>query len=388
MSLDSIAYFQALATSYNVTKATLDKMSVRGWNTLGAFAFSCSAPQGVGSEDKFAIEVFRSLDVLETAEAPGLRRLYFDAWVAASAVTKQKFERREDDPPRKLPRIELQDRRAALQKILGKGLKLEHENDPSDALVDLANAMLENDVVRHIHVSKCTSRAQELREIKVEPSLALDRNGFLKLGEQDTEVHADCSSLLKVQNALVRRGLALHLANVLDFEVHSLLVADFMTAAQRPIPGHGVISLDRLLLWDQEIWYRLSQVATSGVKTSIDGKRPLDALLLQVLVEPRLAILLLPVQSQNAEQGKHRDKERANSGSGWRDNKISRLEQEIANLKRGRQTRGGGHGKGAGKGKDKGKAGPCIRKGELAGCPYTWAGETPLLHGAGEGVQE
>eukprot|EP00972_Heterocapsa_arctica_P107444 15825918-Heterocapsa_arctica.AAC.1 len=57
MSLDSKAFFRERALSFNLD-AILNDMERRGWSSMGAFAFSCSAPPGATGEiDKFFVEV-------------------------------------------------------------------------------------------------------------------------------------------------------------------------------------------------------------------------------------------------------------------------------------------------------------------------------------------
>ena len=93
-----------------------DAMVTRGWSTLGAFAFSCSAPPGVMSPtgtDVFYTEVASDLadGNVNSPLAPGLRRLFFESWTCSSADLKHRMEKRDGEPPRKMPAVEREDRR-------------------------------------------------------------------------------------------------------------------------------------------------------------------------------------------------------------------------------------------------------------------------------------
>ena len=166
-------HFEKKAASYGLSADSLDRMKARGWTTLGAFAFATSSPPGLtGGEDVFWTQV--GLNILkdpQSMELPGLRRLHYEAWITTSADMKYRLEKRDDDPPRKLPAIEREDRKERLQKNLGFGLKLSGENEPSHALVDLAVEMVETDALKRVPFEKCTSRDQELRGEKVDKRL-------------------------------------------------------------------------------------------------------------------------------------------------------------------------------------------------------------------------
>eukprot|EP00972_Heterocapsa_arctica_P086611 12767978-Heterocapsa_arctica.AAC.1 len=116
-------------------------MERRGWTSMGAFAFSCSAPPGAtGETDKFFVEVAGPLlsNNKESALLPALRRLYFEAWTCSSADLEHRLDRRDDEPPRKLPAVEREDMRGRLAQRMGPGLPIDGLSEPSNALVNEA----------------------------------------------------------------------------------------------------------------------------------------------------------------------------------------------------------------------------------------------------------
>ena len=132
-----------------------DAMVTRGWTTLGAFAFSCFAQPGVTSPtgtDVFYTEVASDLvdGNVNSPLAPGLRRLFFESWTCSSADLKHRMEKRDDEPPRKMPAVEREDRRRRLQERLGITMRIEGLREPSNALVDYVADMYEDNVFRYV----------------------------------------------------------------------------------------------------------------------------------------------------------------------------------------------------------------------------------------------
>jgi len=190
-------------------EGTLEKMKTKGWASLGSVAFACSAaPNSDGGSGAFEKEVATPLLGAEgeRAELPALRRLHFEAWMTASADLKHKLERRDDDPPRRLPAVEREERKAELGKLLGEGLRLAGEYEPADSLIDMAVEISENELVKRIPWEKCVAKQSELEGHRTVQSLREDKEGFIQLSTTAVNPVADTSSLLKLADALVRRG--------------------------------------------------------------------------------------------------------------------------------------------------------------------------------------
>ena len=95
------------------------KFEENGWNSLGTFAFAFSSVPGTGSDDAFCTEVVEKL--MGTKDSPkkaAIRCLYYEAYTAATAEMNRRYNRTEDDKPRKVPAAEKEVRRLALQKRL------------------------------------------------------------------------------------------------------------------------------------------------------------------------------------------------------------------------------------------------------------------------------
>ena len=109
-----------------------------------------------------------------------------------------------------MPAAELAARYDVLQNRV-KPLRLVDRLEPSHSLVNLAAQMLEDQRVRYIEWSKCTSRAQEINLVKEDSSLKMlqgGRSGTVKLVDPHARITAETKSDLEVMQALRRRGVA------------------------------------------------------------------------------------------------------------------------------------------------------------------------------------
>ncbi len=103
-ALDSEALFEERAKSFGVTDAVYQLLKAANYSTFGRLAF-CSSYQ-VGSNDEKPL-----MDALEAAlgrevtpaEAPALRRLYYEASTMVMSDLKSRVERTESSEPKKLP---------------------------------------------------------------------------------------------------------------------------------------------------------------------------------------------------------------------------------------------------------------------------------------------
>ena len=124
-------------------------------------------------------------------------------------------------PPRKVPVAEREERRRAAAAVLG-GVSLTGELDISGRLLGLAIQMLEDNTLRQLSWADCTKRSSELAGLEKDPVWAASPDGSIRLRMLDKASPADASCELRLQYALRRRGLALHMADVLGFLLHDV----------------------------------------------------------------------------------------------------------------------------------------------------------------------
>jgi rfaE bifunctional protein nucleotidyltransferase chain/domain len=107
-------------------------LSARRIDTWGSFAYSCDYVPGSENNETF-VELLTDLGLdRRHPRAAGVRRLFYEAVALAAEELKTKSQRREDDPPRRMPPAERASRLNALQGRLGTAVV--HRTDLTAAL--------------------------------------------------------------------------------------------------------------------------------------------------------------------------------------------------------------------------------------------------------------
>eukprot|EP00971_Amphidinium_carterae_P342252 6481499-Amphidinium_carterae.2 len=226
--LDSSAVFTETALKYGLPPQCLALMREKGWDTYAGLAFSTAfAPDDKAEGDFFAAEVqsvLVSAQVIEDSQLPVLRRLWKEAQVYWTTHMKRKAE--QDDKPSRLAPAELNERLERIRKKLG-GLHWGSSLEPSHALVNKFCQMYEDNITPW---EQLTSRSHEAAGLIKDVGTRLiitDSSGSLRFRTVDNEPQIPLGSDLKIEQALLRRGIAMDMVGLLSFEVHNLLVARF-----------------------------------------------------------------------------------------------------------------------------------------------------------------
>ena len=352
LMLDSKAHFSDRLKTLGLGEFET-KFVNKGWCTMAAFGFSSSYVPGRSDETVLVEKVFKPIlgnadHVLE----PMVRRLFFEAYtVAAADITRRVTNPDTEEKPRKLPLVERAERLTALSKLLP-GLcphgDILGELLPSNALIDKCVDMFEVNELRYIRWEELTKRDQEQRGVKREGMWQEDERGNLKRVYVQGEITTSVEDHLLLKCALQRRGVALHVAELLTFKVHEALIGMyFEEMAREPLHGYAKVSVDQVRRTDQAIFKRLGEKTTAGFRHLKNGDTLcLDGLLAKVLEEPRVLTLIVPLQ--NAGQAKQAKEPRANTSE------LDSLRAQVKRL----QAEVKGKGKDAGKkGKSKDSAG-------------------------------
>jgi len=238
--LDSEAVFHAKMQSMGLQAVHMTAISCFGWTTLASFAHSSAFSPGQQDDTVFAEKVL--VPVLGSATHVGaarVRRLYFEAYTLMIAELKRSVERRDGDPPRHLPTAE---RASRLERVAARlvGLDVVGPMEPSNHLIDLVNALWEEDVIRYIEWRQCTTRSQEVNGLRREPGPAssrlwqADSAGVIREKSVGQSFTADIGSDLRLKQALARRGIALEVCALMTYEAHKNLVDKLFAEYQRP----------------------------------------------------------------------------------------------------------------------------------------------------------
>ena len=297
--VDSTALFRARCLATGLSEASVAALTDKGWGTLGTFAFCASNSPAPITDDVFAENVVQPiLGDRDHTDAPKLRRLHFEAYTTVSAELKRRVESSEQDAPRKLPPQEISERLEALQKKI-LPLRLENALKPSHSLINHVAQFVEEGRLRYIEWSRCTTRTQEVNNLKEDQFLKVwkpDSSGVKKAVEKGLDVRAAVSTDLEVHNALRRRGVAHDVAQAMSFEKHETLINLFSNEMQRePLDGFQRVSMDQVAAADREVHVRLAERTRSGLVKDAQGGLPLDLPLDDVLRSSEVRWLLMPM---------------------------------------------------------------------------------------------
>ena len=346
MSLvDSTAVFEGRARTIGLSDAVITAMALRGWTTHATFAFSVATQPG-GDEQVFLDGVvIPILGAAEHIDAPKLRRLFFEAHTLPSADLRRKVDANEQEAPRKLPAPEIAQRLELLQLRINP-LKIANVLEPSHQLINSVVQCVEDGRVRYVEWSKCTSRTQEVNNVKEDADLRVwksDGSGNIKAINREPTLSANLTTELDVHNALRRRGVAYEVAQAMSFEVHErLLNFLFYELKKEPMEGFSPVSLHQLAAADRELHIRLAEMTRGGFKPGPAGELPLDIPTGTIIEGPELRWMLMPMPkksvTKNVVEVPKAIKQPDETDPKRNRNDQKKTKQEAAKLKRLKRT--------------------------------------------------
>ena len=305
-AVDSHAVFKSRATAIGISDEVIELLKDCGLATMGKLAFASSYVPGSSDDAPFLDLIKKALKRDPTiSEMAGIRRIFNESYAAASLEMKSLVEQTEEAPVRKLAAAERSERFREQQQRL-KGIKIRGQQEPGDALVDLAVGIYEGDRLRHIPWDLCVSREHEiLTSSKKDPMLSFDSNGTLKISKKDSISPCDVTSELHVKYCLTRRGLAMEQANLLSYENHDAWCEMlFHRRMTEPPPGYSKVTFKQLQLADAKLFVVLGEATRSGIKINAAGKRPCDEKFEAAMYNNEVQHLLqpMPMVTKNAER--------------------------------------------------------------------------------------
>ena len=304
MSLvDSTAVFEARATSIGVPEDVLAAMALKGWVSHGTYAFAVATQPGADEQAFLDGVIIPLLGAADHIAAPKLRRLFFESHTLTSAELRRQVDATEQEAPRKLPAPEIAQRMELLQARI-RPLIVANFMEPSHHLINSLVQCVEDGRVRYIEWSRCTSRTQEVNNIKEDGDLKIwktDSTGTIKATTKEPSIVASLNTELDVHNALRRRGVAYEIAQAMSFEVHEAIINYFFFELKKdPMEGFGQVTLQQVAAADRELHVRLAEATRGGFKTGPAGELPLDIHVKQILDGPELKWMLMPLPKRAA----------------------------------------------------------------------------------------
>jgi len=303
MSLvDSAAVFEARARSIGIDDQVIAQMGLRGWVSHATYAFSVATTPG-GDEQIFADGVIVPLlGNADHRDAPKLRRLFFESHTLTAAEMRRKVDATEQEAPRKLPAPEIAQRVEMLQERI-RPLIIANFMEPSHHLINSLVQCVEDGRVRYIEWSRCTSRTQEVNNIKEDGDLKVwkaDSSGAIRATSKEPTMSAVLTTELDVHHALRRRGVAYEVAQAMSFEVHERIINYFFFELKKePMEGFAQVTLQQVAAADRELHVRLAEATRGGFRNGPAGELPLDLHVQNILDGPELKWLLMPLPKRS-----------------------------------------------------------------------------------------
>ena len=220
-SIESKAFFLSRCQALGFTQTQIEQLKDAGVETMGSMTFYCSYQPGSSDEApliKAAVATFNK-EPPESALMIALRRLHYEAHAMFINDLKNRVNATEDEAPKNMPVAERAARHKEQQARLT-GISIEGEMECSHSLLDLVMQQHEKNELKHVAISQCTSRDQELAGYKKDAVISLDSDGQLKLKAPTIHARADSSTDFRLYQAFNRRGLAYDQANLLPYVQH------------------------------------------------------------------------------------------------------------------------------------------------------------------------
>lgn len=350
MSLvDSNAVFKGRALAVGLTDPTVTRMVARGWSTHANFAFAVGTQPNPDDQTFVDGVIVPLLGRADHPDAPKVRRLFFESHTLTAADLRRKVESSEQEAPRKLPAPEIDQRMMVLQTRISP-LIIANVLEPSHQLINALVQCVEDGRVRYIEWSKCTSRSQEVNNLKEDPELKVwkpDASGVVKAVSKDPSIKAVLETELDVHNALRRRGIAYDIAQAMSFEKHEKIInAFFFELKKDPIEGFSPVTLTQVAAADRELHVRLAERTRGGLHLGPNGELPLDDPVDELLAGPEIKWMLMPLPKRSAQKSdlapapKHPSKQASSTldSKRNRDSKNPKTKDDAARLKRLKRT--------------------------------------------------
>ena len=297
--VDSEAAFTQHCSSVGAPASVANALKGANIKTFAGLAFACGTPQNPPSDESFK-DFATSLFGAEPSigEISILRRIHFEASTLMVAHVKSQVSQDASgsDAVRKIPAPEKQQRLQDQKARLG-GFTIEGETEPSHALIDLVNSMVDNNCVLWIPPSKCGKRESEIQmNTKDKPQTLVLENQTVKVSAPAVEQNIDTSSEMTFQWCMQRRGIALDQSRLVDWANHQIWLQQLLTTlAKDPPEGYSKVRIEQVIKADRELFTIMSNEIKGSLRPTPAWTMPMDEALKLLRVDPRVTMHLLPL---------------------------------------------------------------------------------------------
>ena len=276
-----------------------------GWTTIARFAFSVDYSPHQGQNDKMFVQtvLVPLTSDPNDARVPAIRRLFFECHTAITDEAHRTMTGpAQPDQVREMAGPEREARFDAYRKRFGQNKAL-HDLEPSNKLVDkLCHQQITGKLV-HLKWNTIGRRDLEDEGETKDTYCQVDERGFFRQYSKTPDCIVDVSDTFLWHRAMMRRGCAMHLARLMDYDLHESLIDWYILEMNRPPidERHERLTLRQIYNADVAIFKRLAELTRAGLGLELaTGNYPLDKLLPSVLLEPRIIATVSPLKKNGA----------------------------------------------------------------------------------------
>lgn len=275
-----------------------DLFHIANIHTFSELAFAIGTPQTPVPDG----EMQRFTDNLHggpatVGDCAVVKRLHFESITLVMADLRSQITAGDvSEPPKKLPYVE-KVRRLNAQQTRITGLTHRNEQQPSHSLIDLCFHMVESGSLLYVPPSKCTSREVEIlseSKAKQKQVVTLEQGSLGTIATPELP-STDVGTELKLMFAMQRRGLAFDLVGLMTWSTHVEWTNKLYRALTAEVaPGFNPVSLTQLIRADKELFLIISAEYQGPLKAELPADPPLDDIVKQLMIDPRINIHLTP----------------------------------------------------------------------------------------------
>ena len=231
------------------------------------------------------------------SDTSALKRLLFESQLLVMAALKEQISAPDQTTPKKLPAVERETRMTAVRTALA-GLLIEGPLESGHSVLEACAHMSQTNEIKYLAPERCVSRTHEVMHLKT-LSRQLDiSSDSLVVKEKQNVPDMIASSALQVQEAMVRRGIGLRFADLVDYQRYSrYLTTLFGHLHREPPPGFARCTVTQIVQADKLVWQKLLEDGVQP-KRRADGSLPLDDKLIEALEPYQVSFALLPLHTK------------------------------------------------------------------------------------------
>ena len=294
--VDSKAHFAKRCNDIGMSSRALASLVANGYETIGMLAFAIGQP-GVPLVEDAMIQQFARTTfgvAASMADVTALKRMVFESHTLVLAQLREQVSNPDAATTRKLPAVERDAKMRMLRARLA-GVVVEHQLEPSHALLDVFSQQWESRQLEYVHAEKCTSREWEVMKHKSSKQLTIDQDKLLVKEEKTVPEQPVNASELQVLEALRRRGIAMACVDMISWEAHEKYLQKLFNHLRGEAPEHfSKPTLQQLLKADRQVFMQMIKDDVA-VRRLPDNTLQMDTAIFEALGTYEVGFHLIPL---------------------------------------------------------------------------------------------